>query len=87
MVGRRFFRPMFRTKSKNFPALESLMKQKIRPRNVLGHFMTNIRPKCFDGTGPRLWFSVSFFGIRVSVTFHLMCVQIIGKVIRPFHCI
>ena len=36
MVGRRFFRPKFRTKSRNFPVLESLMKQKICPRNVVG---------------------------------------------------
>ena len=39
MEGRRFFRPKFRTKSRNFPALESLMKQKICPRNVVGHFL------------------------------------------------
>ena len=24
-----------------------------------------------------LWFSVVYFGVRVSVTFHLMCVQVI----------
>ena len=29
MEGRLFFRPKFRTKSRNFPALESLMKQKM----------------------------------------------------------
>ena len=28
MEGRLFFHPKFRTKSRNFPALESLMKQK-----------------------------------------------------------
>ena len=54
MAGRRIFRPRFRTKNRNFPALESMMKQKICPRNVLGHFRTKIRPKCFDETGPRI---------------------------------
>ena len=55
VVGRRFFCPKFRTKSRNFPALESLMKQKICPRKVLGNFKTKLRPKCFDETGPRSW--------------------------------
>ena len=32
------------------------MKQKVCPRNVLGHFKTKIRPKCFDETGPWLPF-------------------------------
>ena len=37
---------------RNFPSLESLLKQKICPRNILGHFKSKIRPKCFDETGP-----------------------------------
>ena len=38
LVGRRNFRPKFKTKSKNFSTLMCLMKQEIGPRNVLGHF-------------------------------------------------
>ena len=52
VVGRRFFRPKYMTKSRNFPALESMIKQVICPRNVQGHFRQKIRPKCFDETGP-----------------------------------
>ena len=49
MVGCRLFRPKFRTKSRNFPALE-----RDETENV-SIFKTKIRLKCFyetDETGP-----------------------------------
>ena len=52
MIGRRNFSPKFKTKSRNFSVLDSLMKQEICPRNVLGHFKTKLCPKYFDETGP-----------------------------------
>ena len=50
MVGRRIFRPKFRTNGRSFPALESMMKQKNCPGTFLGQkFVLNALMKLAPG--------------------------------------